>query len=240
MRRQNTRKYIELTYLLFIVGIAIIFMSIYFTEKIFSNNYILSEGFFRNIAIAVLSLCIVDITVKRRLRSGEGGYPQFLIIVVYSIILYILWGMGFAIVDVALTAMHIGYIFSYSFITASAIFIATVIVSFSKKAKYSNKTYFILSLFLLDMIIIDIINYFLGWNWVHIIIDIVGIILFTLFVYFDSIKLRLTIKEYLNNSRNKIQLYTVIILSADKLLLDFINIWVSIADLMMRSEIDND
>lgn len=238
MRRQNTRKYIELTYLLFIVGIAIIFMSIYFTERIFSNNYILSEGFFRNVVISSLLLCVVDIGARKRLNKGKGGYFQFGVVILYFISSYILWGMGFAIVDVALTAMHIGYIFSYSFITASAIFIATVIVSFSKKAKYSNKTYFILSLFLLDIIIIDIINYFLGWNWVHIIIDIVSIILFTLFVYFDSIKLRLTIKEYLNNSRNKIQLYTAIILNADKLLLDFINIWVSIADLMVRSEDD--
>lgn len=165
MRRQNTRKYIELTYLLFIVGIAIIFMSIYFTERIFSNNYILSEGFFRNVVISSLLLCVVDIGARKRLNKGKGGYFQFGVVILYFISSYILWGVCFAIVDAALTAMHIGYIFSYSFITASAIFIATVIVSFSKKAKYSNKIYFTLSLLLLDIIIIDIINYFLGWNW---------------------------------------------------------------------------
>lgn len=239
MNQQSIKRYIELTYALFIIGILIIFSSVYLTEQIFSNSYILSEGFFRNIAIAVLSLCIVDITVKRRLREGKGGYVQFFIVSIYFIISYILFGMGFAILYVAAKNVHLSYIMTYSFIIASAIFISTVIVSFRKNAKYNNKTYFILNVLLIDVIIISFINYFLGWNWVHIIIDIVSIILFTLFVYFDSIKLRMIIKEYLDNSRSKIQLYTAIILSADKLLLDFINIWVSIVDLMVRSEDDD-
>lgn len=242
MNQQSNRttKYIKLTYLLFIIGIAIIFMGIYFTEKFFSNNYILSDEFFCNTAIAILSLCIVDIIVTRRLRNGKGGYIQLFIVSIYFIISYIFFGMIFATVYVALKEVHLGYIFSYSFIIASAIFIATVMVSFSKKARYNNKLYFVLNVLLTDVIIISFINYFLGWNWLHIVIDIVSIILFTVFVYFDSIKLRITIKEYLDNSKNKIQLYTAIILIADKLLLDFANIWISITDLMIRAEIDDD
>ncbi|MGX5377886.1 Bax inhibitor-1 family protein [Ligilactobacillus sp. LYQ135] len=239
MKRQDIKRYIELTYALFIIGILIIFSSVYLTEQIFPNSYILSEDYFYTIAICSLSLCIVDIKVKRRLREGKGGCVQFFIVSIYFIISYIIFGMGFAILYVAAKSVHLSYIMTYSFIIASAIFISTVIVSFRKNAKYNNKTYFIFNVLLIDVIIISFINYFLGWNWVHIIIDIVSIILFTLFVYFDSIKLRMIIKEYLDNSRSKIQLYTAIILSADKLLLDFINIWVSIVDLMVRSEDDD-
>ena len=73
-----------------------------------------------------------------------------------------------------------------------------------------------------------------GWSWLNIILDIIDIIIVSLFIYFDTIKIKQHARKVMTFSK-KVK-FLNILKDAGNIYLDFLVIWSSLFDLMAESE----
>lgn len=76
--------------------------------------------------------------------------------------------------------------------------------------------------------------FFGGWSWLNIILDIIDIIIVSLFIYFDTIKIKQHAKKVATFSK-KVR-FLKVLKDAGDIYLDFLLIWSSFMDLMAESE----
>lgn len=141
-------------------------------------------------------------------------------------------GMVVASADCISKSVANSHVILYAFWITFVIFLSTTIGGFLTKRKdYKHP---ILS----RIFIISIFNMFWGWNWINIIIDVIDLVVFSLFIYLNTVEIKQHAKELLV-SKSILEISNVL-KDANDIYLDFVFIWVDIADLMARAEAYSD
>ena len=105
------------------------------------------------------------------------------------------------------------------------------------KGDSKPKEYPIVNNIFVSTVAVLIVNLFLKSNLVSIIVDIVLIIVLSIFIHEDAIKIK---NRIINFKGNTIMEYTYIFHDASNLIFDFILLWLSIEDLMVRGQNKDD
>lgn len=123
-------------------------------------------------------------------------------------------------------------IIQYTFWITVVVFISITIWGFLTKRKDYDHP--ILNYCFIGSVVVGIFNIFWGWSWLNIILDIIDIIIVSLFIYFDTIKIKQHARKVMTFSK-KVKFLNVL-KDAGNIYLDFLVIWLSLFDLMAESE----
>lgn len=85
--------------------------------------------------------------------------------------------------------------------------------------------------------VISVFNVFWGWNWVNIIIDVIDLVVVSLFIYLNTIKIKQHAKEDLDDNLS-LKLLSIL-MDSNAIYMNFMLIWADITDLMVRAEADS-
>ena len=85
--------------------------------------------------------------------------------------------------------------------------------------------------------VISVFNVFWGWNWVNIIIDVIDLVVVSLFIYLNTIKIKQHAKEDLDD--NLALKLLSILMDSNAIYMNFMLICADITDLMIRAEADS-
>ena len=144
----------------------------------------------------------------------------------------LIYGMMVAWLDCMFKDVGWNNIIQYTFWITVVVFISiTIWGSLTKRKDYDHP---ILNYCFIGSVVVGIFNIFWGWSWLNIILDIIDIIIVSLFIYFDTIKIKQHARKVMTFSK-KVK-FLNILKDAGNIYLDFLVIWSSLFDLMAESE----
>ena len=144
----------------------------------------------------------------------------------------LIYGMMVAWLDCMFKDVGWNNIIQYTFWITVVVFISITIWGFLTKRKDYDHP--ILNYCFIGSVVVGIFNIFWGWSWLNIILDIIDIIIVSLFIYFDTIKIKQHARKVMTFSKRV--KFLNILKDAGNIYLDFLVIWSSLFDLMAESE----
>lgn len=143
-------------------------------------------------------------------------------------------GVVVASADCIAKSVANSHIILYAFWITFVIFLSTTIGGFLTKRKdYKHP---ILSRIFIGSFVISIFNMFWGWNWINIIIDVIDLVVVSLFIYLNTVEIKQNAKELLVSK--PILKISNVLKDANGIYLEFVFIWGDVADLIARTEAD--
>lgn len=233
--KQN-RKYILAVYTVFILELLTLICSMAFCERFLGFNTLSMDELQSNedsILIVAIFFILIDCVIEWRwIDKNKGGIIVILLYIFTTSCVNLIYGMMLALLDCMFKDVGWNNIISYTFWITVVVFISITIWGFLTKRKDYNHP--ILNYCFIGSVVVGIFNIFWGWSWLNIILDIVDIIIVSLFIYFDTIKIKQHAKKVMTFSK-KVKLLNVLKDTGD-IYLDFLVIWSSLFDLMAESE----
>lgn len=228
-------KYSLSVYIMFSIELLINIATIWFCEKSFNpkwfSNVIFNKYFNVFLIIAVIIGIIEEFFINERIEKGKAGPSILAIQIPTYVVCCILMGLPMAALDDIMKSNIILYAFWITFM----IFLSTTIWGFVTKRK--NYHHPILSRIFIGSCVISVFNVFWGWNWVNIIIDVIDLVVVSLFIYLNTIKIKQHAKEDLDDN-SSLKLLSIL-MDSNAIYMNFMLIWADITDLMVRAETDS-
>ena len=226
-------KYSLSVYIMFSIELLINIATIWFCEKSFNpngfSNVIFNKYFNVFLIIAVIIGIIEEFFINERIEKGKAGPSILAIQIPTYVVCCILMGLPVAALDDIMKSNIILYAFWITFM----IFLSTTIWGFVTKRK--NYHHPILSRIFIGSCVISV---FWSWNWVNIIIDVIDLVVVSLFIYLNTIKIKQHAKEDLDDN-SSLKLLSIL-MDSNAIYMNFMLIWADITDLMVRAEADSD
>lgn len=235
----KNEKYTLLVYTVFGIELLINIFFMYFFEKILNWNLLTFKDIDSNmkmIGIGLVFFVVIRLFLEKIINKIK---TNFLLVFCYSILCLVLccfYGALLAIADAVCRIIKFHNIVAYTFWITILVFIGITIGGYLTKGKNYNHP--ILNNIFIGSFVILLFNMFWGWNWVNIIIDIVDLIIVSLFIYLDTIKIRQHAKKLTQVSKEDKLLN--ILRDATDIYEDFIFIWIDLIDLLAQSVNDSD
>lgn len=233
---KQTKKYVLSVYVVFILELLTLICSMAFSESFLGFNTLSINELQNNIdyiVVVAAFFILIDCVIESRwIDKDKGG------IIVISLYIFttscenLTYGMLVACLDCISKCVGWSNIIQYTFWITTLIFISITIWGFLTKRKDYNHP--ILNYCFIGSIVVGIFNIFWGWSWLNIILDIIDIIIVSLFIYFDTIKIKQHAKKVTTFSK-KVR-FLKVLKDAGDIYLDFLLIWSSFMDLMAESE----
>ncbi|WP_283597071.1 Bax inhibitor-1 family protein [Ligilactobacillus aviarius] len=233
---KHSRNYILSVYTVFIIELLTLICSMAFCERFLGFNT-LSMGELQSngdpILIVAIFFILIDCVIEWRWIDKNKGKIIVILLYIFTISCEnLIYGMMLALLDCMFKDVGWNNIIQYTFWITVVVFISITIWGFLTKRKDYNHP--ILNYCFIGSVVVGIFNIFWGWSWLNIILDIVDIIIVSLFIYFDTIKIKQHAKRVITFSK-KVKFLNVL-KDASGIYLDFLVIWSSLFDLMAESE----
>lgn len=237
MKRQS--KYILAVYATFSIELLFNIVTMWFCEDILCWNQITTFDDLES-KLKILAMVFIPVGVIKGLFDEilDKERNDLLILFCYLIVTLILcffYGSIFTLVDVGSKILGLHNIISYALCITVLIFISMTIWGFLTKRKDYHHP--ILNNIFIGSFIISIFNMFWGWSWLNIIIDIVDLVVVSLFIYLDTIEIKQHSKELMQV--NKKREFLNIIKDATDIYVEFMFIWLDLVDLMTEAVDDS-
>lgn len=235
---KSKNKYVLAVYATFSIELLINIATIWFCEKKFSfQNFpdmIFNQHFNTVMIIAIIIGGIEEFFINDQIKKEKTGIPLILVQVLTYIACCILMGVVVASADCIAKSVANSHIILYAFWITFVIFLSTTIGGFLTKRKdYKHP---ILSRIFIGSFVISIFNMFWGWNWINIIIDVIDLVVVSLFIYLNTVEIKQNAKELLVSK--PILKISNVLKDANGIYLEFVFIWGDVADLIARTEAD--
>lgn len=233
---KHSRNYILSVYTVFIIELLTLICSMAFSESFLGLNTLSIDDLHSNIislAIASAFFILVDCIVELQwIDKNKGGIIVILLYIFTISCENLIYGMAVACLDCMFKDVGWNNIIQYTFWITVVVFVSITIWGFLTKRKDYDHP--ILNYCFIGSVVVGIFNIFWGWSWLNIILDIIDIIIVSLFIYFDTIKIKQHARKVMNFSK-KVK-FLNILKDAGNIYLDFLVIWSSLFDLMAESE----
>ncbi|WP_283599113.1 Bax inhibitor-1 family protein [Ligilactobacillus aviarius] len=233
---KSKNKYILAVYTTFSIELLINIATIIFCERNFDSKYfshaILNQ--YSNILIIISALLgfIQFFIIEERIKNKKAGILSLLVLIPICLTQCIFIGILFA-------ALALGTNFRivlYAFLITFMIFLSMTIWGFlSKRTSYHHP---ILSRIFIGSCVVSVFNMFWGWSWINLIVDVIDLIVVSLFIYLDTIKIKQHAEKFRDD--NLILKELNALMDAFYIYMDFALIWADVADLMARTEADSE
>lgn len=234
MKKDN---YVKAVYSVFFVGLVIMTITVFILLKYMNvtNFFDNLDSFYSFFMIGFLIAFCLTKLLEWPLRNERGGKVFFIFYVITTIGQYVF--IGALIGGVVLMSKGMGLINIEINATITTTVIFGVLTLSGLKGDSKPKEYPIINNIFVSTVAVLIVNLFLKSNLVSIIVDIVLIIVLSIFIHEDAIKIK---NRIINFKGNTIMKYTYIFHDASNLIFDFILLWLSIEDLMVRGQNKDD
>lgn len=238
MKKQG--KYILAVYATFSIELLFNIVTMWFCGDILHWNQITTiDGFYsklKMVATVIISAGILKALFDEVLNKKENSLLTLFGYSVVTLILCFGYGASFALVDVIIRIIGLHHnIISYALYITVLIFTSMTIWGFlTKRRDYHHP---ILSNIFIGTFIISLFNMFWGWSWVNIIIDIIDLVVVSLFIYLDTIEIKQHSKEMMQVNKKRKLLN--IIKDATDIYVEFMFIWLDLVDLMTEAAEDS-
>ena len=233
---KHSRNYILSVYTVFIIELLTLICSMAFSESFLGLNTLSIDDLHSNIislAVACAFFILVDCIVELQwIDKNKGGIIVILLYIFTISCENLIYGMAVACLDCMFKDVGWNNIIQYTFWITVVVFVSITIWGFLTKRKDYDHP--ILNYCFIGSVVVGIFNIFWGWSWLNIILDIIDIIIVSLFIYFDTIKIKQHARKVMNFSK-KVK-FLNILKDAGNIYLDFLVIWSSLFDLMAESE----
>lgn len=233
---EHSRNYILSVYTVFIIELLTLICSMAFSESFLGLNALSIDDLHSNIislAVASAFFILVDCIVELQwIDKNKGGIIVILLYIFTISCENLIYGMAVACLDCMFKDVGWNNIIQYTFWITVVVFVSITIWGFLTKRKDYDHP--ILNYCFIGSVVVGIFNIFWGWSWLNIILDIIDIIIVSLFIYFDTIKIKQHARKVMNFSK-KVK-FLNILKDAGNIYLDFLVIWSSLFDLMAESE----
>lgn len=230
MKKDN---YVKAVYSVFFVGLVIMTITVFILLKYMNvtNFFDNLDSFYSFFMIGFLIAFCLTKLLEWPLRNERGGKAFFIFYVITTIGQYVF--IGALIGGVVLMSKGMGLINIEINATITTTVIFGVLTLSGLKGDSKPKEYPIVNNIFVSTVAVLIVNLFLKSNLVSIIVDIVLIIVLSIFIHEDAIKIK---NRIINFKGNTIMKYTYIFHDASNLIFDFILLWLNIEDLMVRGQ----
>ena len=233
---KHSRNYILSVYTVFIIELLTLICSMAFSESFLGLNTLSIDDLHSNIislAVACAFFILVDCIIEWRwIDKNKGGIIVILLYIFTISCENLIYGIAVACLDCMFKDVGWNNIIQYTFWITVVVFVSITIWGFLTKRKDYDHP--ILNYCFIGSVVVGIFNIFWGWSWLNIILDIIDIIIVSLFIYFDTIKIKQHARKVMNFSK-KVK-FLNILKDAGNIYLDFLVIWSSLFDLMAESE----
>lgn len=234
MKKEN---YVKAVYSVFFVGLIIITaMNFILLKYVDVTNFFDNiDSFYSFFMIGFLIAFCLTKLLEWPLKNERGGKVLFLFYVIATIGQYVF--IGSLIGGIVLMSKGMGLINIEINATIVTTVIFGVLTLTGLKGDSKPKEHPIVNNIFISSVAVLIANLFLKSNLVSIIVDIVLIIVLSVFIHQDAIKIK---SRMINFRGNTIMKYTYIFHDASNLIFDFILLWLNIEDLMFRGSNEGD
>lgn len=242
MKKNN---YVKAVYEVFFIGlilsVSVVFLLLkYVNLNVFFGTYNSYGDFLYPSYIVIgffISNSVMDI-FESRLKKEKGGRILFGLYVIVTIIFNVFSAAMTGFIALCFKYMHFPNVIYQALLSVTVVF--GVATFFGIKSKTSDKNHPILNSIFISSVIVLFINLFIESNLISIIVDIVSIICVSAFVYYDAIKIKSRLASREISENKKILYYTYVLSDATNLVMDFTMLWEDIADLIFKSQSDDD
>lgn len=240
---KSKNKYILAVYTIFSIELLINIATMWFCENILRWNQLTFDGIeskFKLIVIVFIPMGIIKVLMDGELDKEQKNSSNILLYLFYYPIITLILGFCngalFTLVDVACGIIGLHNIVLYAFYITALVFLSMTIWGFLTQRKDYHHP--ILSNIFIGSIVISLFNMFWGWSWVNIIIDIVDLIIVSLFIYLDTIEIKQHSKKLMQADKK----YRVlnILKDATNIYGEFVFIWIDLINLMLETEADSE
>lgn len=235
---KNEKDYVLLVYIVFGIELLINILFMIFYKKILNWDQLTFDGgiesSIKSIGIGLIPIVIVRLVIEIRIIKDKVNKSLVWCYLILILMLCCLYGAMLAVVDTICNIVNFNNVVEYTFWITVVIFMGMTIGGYFTQRKNYNHP--ILNNVFIGSFIIFVFNMFWGWNWVNIIIDIVDLVIVSLFIYLDTIKIKQHAKEL--TQINKTGRILNILRDATDIYEDFIFIWIDLIDLIFESADD--
>lgn len=225
--------YVKAVYSVFFAGLVIITIMNFILLKYVDVTYFFDnlDSFYSFFMIGFLIAYCLTKLLEWPLKNERGGKVLFLFYGIATIGQYVFIGALIGgIVLMGLINIEIN-----ATVVTTVIFGVLTLSGLKEDSK--PKEHPIVNNIFISSVAVLIVNLFLKSNLVSIIVDIVLIIVLSVFIHQDAIKIKNRMIDFRGNTIMK---YTYIFHDASNLIFDFIFLWLSIEDLMSKSQNKDD
>lgn len=233
---KQSKNYILAVYTIFSIELLTLVCSMAFCESFlgfntlsFSKLYSSRDSIFTVVFFIILIDCMMEWLWIDKYKGGITVILAYIFIISCENLAY---GMMIAWLDCLFRVVGLKGIIQYTFWITVVVFISITIWGFLTKNREYNHP--ILNYCFIGSFVVGIFNIFWDWSWLNIILDIIDIIIVSLFIYFDTIKIKQHAKKVTTYSK-KVKFLNML-QDANGIYMDFLLIWASLFDLIAESE----